>query len=112
MTTYTAEQVINQAAADLGKYVPGEALGSVEHDRLSAHLDTVLVEISKIIAIGDRDEIPAVAFESVSTLVAMFAASDFSNAPVPPDAIEAIEKRLRYLVAQTPTYETLPVLFF
>lgn len=110
--TYTAEQVIDKAASDLGKLVPGEALGAVEHDILSGRLDNVLDEISKIIAIGDRDEIPAVAFESISVLTAMFAASEFSNAVIDWGAVERVEQRLRYLIAQTPTYEILPTNYF
>lgn len=110
--TYTSEQVIDKAASDLGKYVPGEALGPVEHQVLSDRLDNVLDEISKIIAIADRDEIPAVAFESVSVLTAIFAASEFSNVPVDYTAVERVENRLRYLIAQTPTYEPVQALFF
>lgn len=110
--TYTSLQVINKAAGDLGKYVPGEALGSVEHDAISDALDAALAELSKIIAITDRDEVPAVAFESVSVLTAMFAASQFSHAPIDYSAVERIEQRLRYLIAQTPTYETLPTYYF
>jgi hypothetical protein len=107
--TYTAEQVINKAASDLGKYIPGEALAPVEHQVLSDRLDNVLDEISKII-VCDRDAIPAVAFESVSVLVAIFASSEFSNVPVdfsPGGAVDRAEQRLRYLVSQTPTYEIL-----
>jgi hypothetical protein len=110
--TYTSEQVINKAASDLGKWVPGEALGSVEHDLISDRLDNVLEEISKIIAIADRDAIPAVAFESVSLLTAIFAASEFSNTPVDLTAVERVEQRLRYLIAQTPTYEPLAAYYF
>jgi hypothetical protein len=110
--TYTSEQAINKAASDLGKYVPGEALGSVEYSILSDRLDSVLEEVSKIIAIADRDAIPAVAFESVSVLTALYAASDFSAAPINPDSVERVEQRLRYLVAQTPTYEVLVANYF
>jgi hypothetical protein len=112
MITYTSEDAINQAAADLGRYVPGEALGSAEHDILSMALDKVLAEISKIIAINDRDEIPAVAFECICVLTAMFGSSMFSNVPYDKVRVEQVEQRLRYLIAQTPTYEVLPVLYF
>jgi hypothetical protein len=110
--TYTAEQVINKAAADLGKYVPGEALGAVEHEAISKHVDNVLAEISKIIAIADRDEIPAVAFECVAEMVALFASSEFSNVPINRAEMEQIERRLRYLIAAAPTYEPLSVYYF
>ena len=112
MITYTSEQAINKAAADLGRYVPGEALGAVEHDTLSLALDRVLAEISKIIAIIDRDDIPVVAFECVSELTAMFAASEFSNIPYDKKRVEAVEQRLRYLVSQQPTYEPVNAYYF
>jgi hypothetical protein len=110
--SYTSEQIINKAAGDLGKYVPGEALGSVEQSVLSNALDNVIEEIAKIIVIPDRDDVPAIAFESVSILTAMFAASQFSSANIDYSAVERIEQRLRYLIAQTPTYEPVEAHFF
>ena len=112
MITYTAEDVINKAAADLGRYVPGEALGSVEHDTINLAYQVVLSEISKIVAINDPDEVPGDLFEVVSLLTSVFAGSAFANEPVDYNRVRDIEQRLRYLVAQTPTYETLPVLYF
>jgi hypothetical protein len=111
--TYTSEQVINKAAGDLGKWVAGEALGSVEHDTISDALDAVLAEVSKIIAINDRDEVPAFVYECISSMVAAFAASSFSNTPLDyTGMIYPLEQRLRYLVAQSPTYEILPSYYF
>jgi hypothetical protein len=111
--TYTSEQVINKAAGDLGKWVPGEALGAAEHDTLSDALDNVLSEVSKIIAITDRDEVPAVAYEVIASMTAAFAASSFSNIAIDyTGIIQPLEARLRYLIAQTPTYEILAVNFF
>lgn len=105
--THSAEELINKAAAILGKYVPGEALGDVEHATIDKCVDDVLAEIAKIVVIGDRDEIPNVVFETVARLVAIYAAAEFSNQPLDLAAIAQHEMRLRYLVAQTPTYEIL-----
>jgi hypothetical protein len=110
--TYTAKDAIYKAASDLGIVVSGEALGAVEYDAISDHLDNVLDELSKIIAISDRDAIPAIAFESVSSMTSLFAGSDFSQAPMNHDERDRIEARLRYLVAQTPTYEILHTVYF
>ena len=110
--THTSEDCINKAAAILGRYVPGEALGSVEHDTISACVDNVIDEISKIVNIADRDQIPNVLFETFSRLVALYAAASFSNVPPSLDAIRDHEQRLRYLVAQTPTYEILHSNYF
>lgn len=110
--THTAEELINKAAAILGKYVPGEALGDVEHVTIDRCLDDVLTEIAKIVVVPDRDAIPNLVFETVARLTALYAASEFSNAPKPLAEIEQHEQRLRYLIAQTPTYEVLPVNYF
>lgn len=110
--THSSEDLINKAAAILGKYVPGEALGSVEHDTIDRCIDDVLEEIAKIVLVPDRDEIPNVLFETIARLVAIYAAAEFSNTPAPLDAINQYEMRLRYLVAQTPTYEVLRSNYF
>ena len=111
--TYTAEQVINNAAGNLGKWVSGEALGAVEHDTISDALDAVLAEVSKIIAINDRDEIPAFVFEVISNLTGEFAAAQFSNSKLDyQNVIYPYEQRLRYLVAQAPTYEIAANYYF
>jgi hypothetical protein len=110
--THTAEELINKAAAILGKYVPGEALGDVEHTVIDKCIDDVLAEIAKIVDIGDRDEIPNLLFETVARLVAIYAAAEFSNQPVDLGVVNQHEMRLRYLIAQTPTYEVLGVNYF
>jgi hypothetical protein len=109
---HTAEETINKAAAILGRYVPGEALGTVEHDTIDKCIDPVLTEIAKIVSVPDRDDIPDLLFETIARLVAIYAAADFSN--VPPDlaVIEQHEMRLRYLIANTPTYEILKSNYF
>jgi hypothetical protein len=111
--TYTSEQIINKAAGDLGKWVPGEALGAVEHDTISEALDVVLAEVSKIIAINDRDTIPAFVYECIGSMVSVHASSSFSNVKLNYDTdIAPLEQRLRYLVAQTPTYEPVQAYYF
>jgi hypothetical protein len=109
--THTSEELINRTAALLGRFVPGEALGSVEHDTISRCLDDVLAEIAKIVVI-DREQIPNAYFETTARLCAIYAAADFSNAPLDLGAVDQHEMRLRYLIAQTPTYEVLEVNFF
>jgi hypothetical protein len=110
--THTSEELINKAAGILGKYVPGEALGTVEHDIIDRAIDDVLSETSRIISIPNRDEIPNLLFETIARLVAIYAAGEFSNMPPDLTAIEQHEQRLRVLVAQTPTYEILQPNFF
>lgn len=110
--TYSSEDLINKAASILGKYVPGEALGPIEHDTIDGCIDRVLDETAKIVVIGDRDAIPGLLFETIARLVAIYAAAAFSNSPPPLAVINEHEQRLRYLIAQTPTYETLQTLYF
>jgi hypothetical protein len=109
--SYTSEQVINNAASVLGKWVPGEALGAVEHDIVSDALDSALAELSKILVM-DRDTVPAIAYEVVSLMTADFASAAFANVPLDYASVEPLERRLRYLVAQTPTYEPLVAYYF
>jgi hypothetical protein len=109
--TNTAEEAINETAALLGKYVPGEALGAVEHDTISRAIDRVLAESQKIIVV-DRDQIPNTYFETFCRLFAITAAASFSNVPREMAVVLEHEQRLRYLVAQSPTYEVLAVNYF
>jgi hypothetical protein len=109
--THTSEQLINKTAALLGKFVPGEALGSVEHDTIDGCIDDVLEEISKIVVV-DRDNIPNKYFEVVARLLAIYAAAEFSNTTLDLGAVFDHEQRLRYLVANSPTYEILKSNFF
>lgn len=109
--THISEEAINRAAALLGKFVPGEALGSVEHDTISRCIDDVLAEIGKIVII-DREQIPNIYFETVCRIIAIYAAADFSNQPLDLAAVNNHEGRLRYLVAQAPTYEILAPNYF
>jgi hypothetical protein len=109
--THTAEELINRTAALLGKFVPGEALGAVEHDTIDRSLDDVLAEIGRIVTI-DREQIPNLHFETVARMCAIYASADFSNVPLDLNAVFQHEQRLRYLIAQSPTYEVLPVNYF
>jgi hypothetical protein len=110
--SHTSEELINKAAAILGRYVPGEALGAVEHDTIDSCIDDVLAELSKIVSIPDRDDIANLYFETVARILAIYAAAEFSNQPLDLAHVEQHEQRLRYLIAQTPTYETLRVHYF
>jgi len=111
LMTHTTEEAINRSAAILGKFIPGEALGPVEHDTIARVIPDVLAEISKIVLINE-EEIPNIYFETVCRLIAIYAASDFSNTPRDEQGIFDHERRLRYLVAQSPTYEILASNYF
>src|SRR3954471_423476 len=110
--THTAEELINRTAAILGRYVPGEALGSIEHQTIDRCIDNVISEIGKIVSIPDREEIPNLLFETLARLVAVYAAASFSNQPPALADVYEHEQRLRYLIAQTPTYETLQTHYY
>ena len=108
---HTSEELINRTAALLGKFVPGEALGSIEHDTIDRCIDDVLAELSKIVMI-DKEQVPNIYFETAARLCAIYAAADFSNQPLDLRAVDQHEKRLYYLVSQTPTYEVLRTDYF
>jgi len=108
---HTSEELINRTAALLGKYVPGEALGAVEHDTIDRCINSVLAEMGKIVLI-DREQIPDIYFETAARLCAIYSAGDFSNQPLDMQAIKQHESRLHYLASQTPSYETLRTDYF
>lgn len=110
--SHTSEELINKAAAILGKFVPGEALGAVEHDTIDGCIDDVIAELSRIVAIPDRDDIPNLYFETMARILAIYAAAEFSNQPLDLNAVRDHEMRLRELIANTPTYEILRTNYF
>ena len=108
---HTSEELINRTAALLGKFVPGEALGAIEHDTIDRCIDNVLAEMSKIVVV-DKEQVPNIYFETAARLCAIYAAADFSNQPLDLGAIAQHERRLNYLVSQMPTYEVLQTDYF
>jgi hypothetical protein len=110
--SHTSADLVNKAAAILGKYVPGETLGTVEYATIDGCIDDVIEEIARIVAISDRDDIPNLLFETLARLVAIYAAAEFSNTPADLNIIRQHEQRLRELISQTPTYEILLLNYF
>ncbi len=110
--TKNARDLVYEVAAILGKYVPGEALGSVEYDVIDGCIDSVLGEVRPIVYIGDRDEIPLEYFQTIARLVAVHAAAKFNNAPVDLAMVVQHEARLRYLTSQRPSYQVMQGEYF
>lgn len=108
----TAEELIYEVAAILGKVVSGEALGQPEYETINGNIDPVLSEVEEIVYVGDRDAIENKYFQTIARLVAIHSAAKFSNAPVDLDQIKRHENRLRYLAASDPSYETTKVQYF
>lgn len=103
--TKTADELVYKAASILGKSIAGESLGAVEYQTIDGCVDDVLDEISEIVYIGDRDEIPRRYFLTIARLLAINAAAEFAGAEPNPDQITKQETRLRFLVAREPTYQ-------
>jgi hypothetical protein len=110
--TKTADNLVYEVAGILGKAVAGEALGAVEYETIDGNIDPVLAEIEGIVCVGDRDEIPAKYFQTIARLVAVHSAAKFANAPVALDQVMQHEARLRYLAANSPSYQTLKTTYF
>lgn len=108
----TADNLVYEVAGILGISVAGEAIGSVEYTTIDGNIDPALAEISDIVYIGDRDDIPDRYFQTIARLVAVHSAAKFSNAPVEMAQIKVHEDRLRELASNTPTYETLKTEYF
>lgn len=103
--TKNADNLVYKAASILGKAIAGESLGSVEYQTIDACIDDVLDEISEIVYIGDRDEIPVRYFQTIARLIAIHAAAEFAGAPVDMEQVTKHESRLRFLAANEPTYQ-------
>ena len=104
----TADDLVYEAAAILGKNVAGESLGNVEYQTISAGVDNTIATISNIVYL-DKDDIPDRLFSAVADIVASFAAAKFSQQKLDPSSIEVLENRLRYLVAPERTRKTLAI---
>ena len=102
--TKTADNLVYEVAALLGKAVAGESLGQPEYDTIDGNIDPVLAEIESIVYVGDRDGSRINTFRP-SRLVAIHSAAKFSNAPVDLVEIAKHEQRLKYLAAAEPTYQ-------
>lgn len=103
----TADDLIYEAASILGKAVAGESIGSVEYETINPCLDRVLSEVSNLVYIGDRDDIPDRYFQTIARLVAIHAAAKFANAPVDLSAVREHEDRLQYLASGGRSRRTL-----
>lgn len=108
----TADDLVYEVAAILGKAVAGEALGQPEYETIDGNIDPVLAEVERIAYIGDRDEIPDTYFQTIARLVVVHSAAKFSNAPVDLVEVQKHEQRLRYLAASEPTYQTTKAEYF
>ena len=108
----TAENLVYEVAAILGKAVAGEALGQPEYDTIDNNIDPVLAEIENIVYVGDRDDIPDRYFQTIARLVAVHSAAKFSNAPVDLVEVTKHENRLRDLAASQPTYQTQKAVYY
>lgn len=108
----TADNLVYEVAAILGKAVAGEALGQPEYDTIDNNIDPVLAEIENIVYVGDRDDIPDRYFQTIARLVAVHSAAKFSNAPVDLVEVTKHENRLRDLAASQPTYQTQKAVYF
>ena len=110
--TKTADNLVYEVAAILGKAVAGEALGQPEYDTIDNNIDPVLAEIENIVYVGDRSEIEDKYFQTIARLVAVHSAAKFSNAPVDLIEVAKHEQRLKYLAAQNPTYQVAQGSYF
>ena len=108
----TADNLVYEVAAILGKAVAGEALGQPEYDTIDNNIDPVLAEIENIVYVGDRDDIPDRYFQTIARLVAVHSAAKFSNATVDLVEVTKHENRLRDLAASQPTYQVAQGSYF
>lgn len=108
----TADNLVYEVAAILGKHVAGESLGQPEYDTIDGNIDPVLAEIEGIVYVGDRDSIDDKYFQTIARLVSVHSAAKFSNAPVDLAVVRQHENRLRELAASQPTYQPVKAVYY
>lgn len=102
----TADDLIYEVASIIWNTVAGEPLPQPQYDAISNTIDRVLAEIEGIAYVGDRDSIENKYFYAIADIVALRARTKASGVRATRAEIEDAERRLRYLAAQPPTYQT------
>jgi len=105
----TADNLVYEVGGILGYAVPGEALQAIEYDLINGQIDPVLAEISDIVYVGDRDDIPDRYFKTIAQLVALHAQAKFGNTEVSPDDLVRVEARLRQLASSRFAYSPVKI---
>lgn len=108
----TADNLVYEVGSLLGKAVAGETLGDVEYTTIDGSIDPVLAEVSRIVYIGDRDDIPDEFFQTIARLVAVHSAAKFANATVDLEEVAKHEARLRSLATNSRPYQPVRMSFF
>jgi hypothetical protein len=109
----TREQLIEQAAIELGVKTSGDTLSDEDSDTIDNYVDPLLrqLDLDGVVSIQDSEEIPSEYFLPTARLLANDAARAFGQ-PYSVEMKMENEKQLRRLTATKPTYETLRSNYF
>lgn len=110
---YTADQVISEAAGDIGAVLPGESLAPEDYDKIDKKYTALIGLLSGLdVYISDRDSIDDALFLPVTRMLGNIAGSPVVGAPLNDPAWDRDLKLLQRLTANKPTYETLKTQYF
>lgn len=110
----TAEQLIYEAASDIGAIGPGEVLSAEDYAKFDAKLDGLLDELnaSHGIYISDKNDIPNAYFLTLARLLGNVAGSAVVAAPMNDAAWVRDVAALRRMAATRPTRQVLKTEYF
>lgn len=110
----TSEQLIYEAAADIGAVGPGEVLSAEDYAKFDSKLDSLLEELNEShgIYIADKNDIPNPYFLTLARLLGNVAGSAVVAAPMNDAAWNRDVATLRRMAASRPTRQTLKTEYF
>ena len=106
MSYKTSDQLINEAASDIGALGPGEALSAEDKAILQAKLDGLIDQLNaeEGVYIGDTEQIPDSMFLTLARLLGNVAGAALVGSPFNDDAWQRDIKTLRRVIAVAPSY--------
>lgn len=110
----TAEQLIYEAASDIGAVGPGEVLSAEDYAKFDTKLDSLLEELNESysIYIADKNDIPNPYFLTLARLLGNVAGSAVVAAPMNDAAWQRDIQSLKRMAASRPAYSTLKNSYF
>lgn len=113
-STKTSQELIYEAAHDIGAIGPGEAMSAEDYAKFDGKLDSLLDQLNEqySISIYDKEQIPAAYFMALARLLGNVAGAAIVAAPLNNDAWERDVAALRRMASTRPTGQVLKTDYF
>lgn len=112
--TRTRAELVVMALEDLLVVGSGQSPEDEDVEKVDSRVDGLFDDLAtrEVVYIPNEDEIPAAFCETLSELLANACAPVFGKVKMTQQQREAVESRLKAIVATRPTYEVLKVDYF